>query len=158
MTSPLLEVRSRLQPALLPWLGTYTLANGAETPAFSVRAAGENLPTGTRVSGVEAVLQLHPALGPVRQYSDEEALGIWTLFLVDWEGSADLTAAAQKVIRTFPGSTYVEPNVPEGLGPRNQVRMTLRTQTVLPFVSRAHIVPPATTVAVAGVSPGLLVE
>lgn len=157
MTTPLLEIRTQLESELLPWLGEYTFANGATTPAFSVRAVGETLPTGTRVTGIEAVLQLHPQLGPVRQYQEEEALGDWTLFLVDWSGTADLTGAAQKVIREHPGSSYVEPNLPEGLGPKNQVRMTVRPKQTVAFTPRARVDAPAAGVAVGGSVPSVVV-
>lgn len=106
MANTVLELRGQLEAALLPWLGVYTLANGATTPAMSVRGVGQGMIAGTRVSGIEAVLQLHPVLDPVRQYQEEESIGEWTLYLVDWEGMSDLTGAAQKVIREFPGSSY----------------------------------------------------
>ena len=39
-----LTLRTELETVLVNYLGDYTLANGAKTPAISVRAAGESLP------------------------------------------------------------------------------------------------------------------
>lgn len=153
--SAVLELRQELEAALMGWLGTYTLANGATTPAFSVRAVGEAMTAGTRVSGIEAVLQLHPALAPARQYADEQAFGEWTLYLVDWDGSHDLTGAAQKVIALYPGTTYAEIRVPESVGPSNQLRLTVRTRQTLSFTPQAGVAAPAAGVSVAGNAPTL---
>lgn len=157
MANTVLELRAQLETALLPWLGIYTLANGATTPAMSVRGVGQGMIAGTRVSGIEAVLQLHPVLDPVRQYQDQEAIGEWSLYLVDWEGTSDLTGAAQKVIREFPASTYAELSVPEELGPSNQIKITIRPKFTMAFVSRGAAGPPAANVTIQGQVPSLIV-
>ena len=150
-----LTFRQQLEPVLLPWLGSYTLANGTVTPAFSVRAIGKGLAPGTTVSGVEAVLRLDPDLAPVSAYQSEEALATWTCYLVDWTGEEELTGAAQAVIDVFPGSTWSQLNVSEDVGPSNQVRLTIKQRQSLPHEPRAMIVIPAADVAFASPVPSV---
>lgn len=125
----ILTVRSQLATLLASYLGTYTLANGATTPAISVRDAGGSLAPGTTVSGIECVVMAEPLPQPVRQYREEHTIEIWTLYLVDWSGAnvARLREVAQRICWKFPGSQTFTVNVPRGVGPRNQIRVDVRT-------------------------------
>jgi len=122
-----LTLRTELETVLVNYLGDYTLANGAKTPAISVRAAGESLPPNTTVSGMEVVILREPELVPVRQYSNEQAFSRWTLYLVDWSGDASLQEVGGVLIREYPGSNAVLINVPRGVGPRSQMRVDIQT-------------------------------
>lgn len=122
-----LTLRTGIEQALEPLLGFYTLANQNTTPAISVRAVGESLPAGTTVSGMEVVIIRDPALAPVIQYQNEEAFRVWTLYLVGWSVDAPLSAAAGKLIYLYPGSSSYDVRVPEGMGPRAQKRVVIRT-------------------------------
>lgn len=122
-----LTLRTELETVLVNYLGDYTLANGAKTPAISVRAAGESLPPNTTVSGMEVVILREPELVPVRQYSREQAFSRWTLYLVDWSGDTSLQEVGGVLIREYPGSNAVLINVPRGVGPRSQMRVDIQT-------------------------------
>ena len=122
-----LTLRTELETVLVNYLGDYTLANGAKTPAISVRAAGESLPPNTTVTGLEVVILREPELLPVRQYSNEQAFSRWTLYLVDWTGDTSLQEVGGVLIREYPGSNAVAINVPRGVGPRSQMRVDIQT-------------------------------
>ena len=122
-----LTLRTELETVLVNYLGDYTLANGAQTPAISVRAAGESLPPNTTVTGMEVVILREPELVPVRQYSREQAFSRWTLYLVDWSGDTSLQEVGGVLISQYPGSNAVSINVPRGVGPRSQMRVDIQT-------------------------------
>ena len=122
-----LTLRTELETVLVNYLGDYTLANGAKTPAISVRAAGESLPPNTTVTGMEVVILREPELLPVRQYQREQAFSRWTLYLVDWSGDTSLQEVGGVLIREYPGSNAVLINVPRGVGPRSQMRVDIQT-------------------------------
>lgn len=122
-----LTLRTELETVLVNYLGDYTLANGAKTPAISVRAAGESLPPNTTVTGMEVVILREPELVPVRQYQREEAFSRWTLYLVDWSGDTSLQEVGGVLISQYPGSNAVSINVPRGVGPRSQMRVDIQT-------------------------------
>lgn len=122
-----LTLRTELETVLVNYLGDYTLANGAKTPAISVRAAGESLPPNTTVTGMEVVILREPELVPVRQYQREQAFSRWTLYLVDWSGDTSLQEVGGVLIREYPGSNAVLINVPRGVGPRSQMRVDIQT-------------------------------
>ena len=122
-----LTLRTELETVLVNYLGDYTLANGAKTPAISVRAAGESLPPNTTVTGMEVVILREPELLPVRQYSNEQAFSRWTLYLVDWSGDTSLQEVGGVLVREYPGSNAVLINVPRGVGPRSQMRVDIQT-------------------------------
>ena len=123
----LLSLRTALETTLVDVLGSYTLANGVSTPAISVRAAGESLLPGTRVSGLECVIVREPELIPVRQYQKEQGFSRWTLYLVDWSGDTSLQEVGGVLSREDPGSNAVLINVPRGVGPRSQMRVDIQT-------------------------------
>jgi len=123
----LLSLRTAIETTLVDQLGTYRLANGASTPAISVRAPGESLPPGTTVHGLEVVIVREPELVPVRQYQNEQAFSRWTLYLVDWSGDASLQEVAGRLLWSYPGSNAVSINVPRGVGPRSQMRVDITT-------------------------------
>lgn len=125
--STILSLRTEVETTLVDVLGTYTLANGVTTPAISVRAAGESLPPNTTVQGLECVIVREPELEVVRQYKQEQAFSIWTLYLVDWNGDESLQEIAGRLIWAYPGSNAVTINVPRGVGPRSQMRVDIRT-------------------------------
>ena len=122
-----LTLRTELETVLVNYLGDYTLANGAKTPAISVRAAGESLPPNTTVTGMEVVILREPELVPVRQYQREQAFSLWTLYLVDWSGDTSLQEVGGVLIAEYPGSNAVLINVPRGVGPRSQMRVDIQT-------------------------------
>jgi hypothetical protein len=120
----LLTLRSGLTTLLAADLGTYLLGNNAETPAISVRTPGQGRPPYKAVHGLEAVLEQIPDSSPLRQYSQEELLRTWTVYLLAWDGS-DPTPAAAKIAAAYPGSTLTVLQVPAELGPPRQVRLTI---------------------------------
>lgn len=124
----ILSLRTELETTLVDVLGTYTLANGATTPAISVRDVGGSLPAGTHVTGLECVILREPELVPIRQYSKEHAFSRWTLYLVMWtETGVNLQEIAGRLLWAYPGSNAVSINVPQGVGPRHQMRVDLQT-------------------------------
>lgn len=121
------DLRTQLETTLVDVLGTYTLANGVKTPALSVRAVGESLPAGQRVTGLECIIVREPALEVIRQYRREQAISRWTVYLVDWAGDTSLKEIAEQVVYLYPGSSCTSVNVPNGVGPRSQMRLELQT-------------------------------
>lgn len=153
--STALELRQQLEPVLLPWLGQYTLANGIETPAFSVRAAGQSRAPGTTVTGVEAVLALDPTLSRSSGYRAQEGFPVWTCYLVDWSGAEDLTGAALAVIGAFPGTTYAQLSVSEDVGPTNQVRLTIPERQSMTADGRVAVGVPESGLALGTATPSV---
>lgn len=121
------DLRVQLEVTLSSVLGTYFLANGATTPAIAVRGWGESLPPGTKVTGVECVIIRDPEPEELRQYKEQVAFHRWTLFLVDWSGTASLQEVAGRVLWAWPGSNATPIQVPKGVGPRGQMRVDLLT-------------------------------
>ena len=121
----LLELRTELEILLAAKLGTYTLPNGATTPAISVRSSGENLPTGTTATGLEVVIIRDPDLTPIPQYADAGALRNWTVFLIDWSESVDLEPIGAYMIEAFAGTQISTVAVPRTGGPQNQMRVSI---------------------------------
>lgn len=120
-------LRNQVQSALSSLLGTYTLGNGSTTPACSVRGYGESLPGKTTVSGLECIILREPDLKEQLQYANVEATRIWSVFLIDWGGTGVINRAAGKLIYTFPGASAENVSVLEGLGPKAQKRVRIRT-------------------------------
>lgn len=122
-----LTLRTELETTLVDVLGVYRLANGAATPAISVRATGESLPAGTTVTGLECVIVRDPELVPIRQYSKEHAFTRWTLYLVQWsDEGVSLQEVAGRLLWAYPGSNAISINVPQGVGPRAQMRVDIQ--------------------------------
>jgi len=122
----LLDVRAALSTLLGDYIGTYTLTNGATTPAVAVRAIGEARKTGTEVAGMELIIERDPDTIQVQTQGQSPTLYEWTIWLVSWDESS-LDAPAEAVVAAF-ANVEVEPiRVPEGSGPSNQIRISLQT-------------------------------
>jgi hypothetical protein len=122
-----LALRTALQSLLSSALGTYTLGNGTTTAAVHVRSVGEARSSNVTVSGMEMVIVRDPELDPIPQYKNPKAFRRWTVYLVDWGGSADLKAAAALVLDSYSNTTIETLSVPEAVGPRNQMRLQIQT-------------------------------
>ena len=120
----LLALRGTLSTALANRLGTYTLPNGATTPAISVRDPGDGISAGTSVSGLEVVIISVPELELVSQYQSSPYLQTWTVFLVDW-GGGDMEGAVALVQAGFAGTTATSLNLTEDLGPKRQTQLRI---------------------------------
>jgi hypothetical protein len=123
-----LELRNALAALLTASLGTYTLGNGSTTPAISVRAVGERRPVDTTVTGLEVVIVRDPELTPVEVYKEPGAFREWTVYLIDWSDATSLEAPAAAVVAAYPGTLVQTANVPKGIGPQNQMELTIRFQ------------------------------
>lgn len=123
----ILQLRTELETLLVNNLGVYTLSNGTETPAVAVRAIGERSLPGTTVSGVEMILIRDPELEPIDQYSNQAAFRTWTIYLVDWDNNQDLESPAARILEQYPGTTITQVLVPEGVGPKHQLRLAVQT-------------------------------
>ena len=130
------ELRDDLQSLLTAVLGTYTLANGATTPAVTVRADADGLAAGTKVSGLELVINRHPVQDPVRQYLRETCAETWEVWLLAWSDAAQIREAAATIVKAYPGTTAQVITVPEGWGPKRQVKLDLLNPLDLPLVLR----------------------
>lgn len=122
-----LALRTAVETSLEDVLGLYTLSNGTTTPAISVRSTGETLPGGTKVSGLEAIVIREPELQEARVYKDALAIRRWSVYLIDWSGEGDLEAAAALLVHDFGGARTFPVFVPEGAGPRSQMRVVIPT-------------------------------
>jgi hypothetical protein len=129
--SVLLGLRASLEQILVDQLGTYTLVNGATTPAVRVSSPDDRRQPGTIVSGVELVIVKEPTLVPVRQYEQERPLAEWTLYLVGWDLNSDITYCSALIQNSFAGCTTERVTVPDGVGPQNQIKVTLLQGTYL---------------------------
>tara|TARA_R110000868_G_scaffold375260_1_gene639748 strand:+ start:342 stop:803 length:462 start_codon:yes stop_codon:yes gene_type:complete len=126
-----LSLRSALEATISSNLGTYTLANGTTTPAVTVREYGEAPPPGQTVTGLEMVIIRSPELNPLLQQENEVAFQTWNVFLVDWAGGTNLEECAGRLIWAFPGTTAVRIDVPAQLGPKNQMRVDIRSMNTI---------------------------
>jgi hypothetical protein len=124
----LLTIRNELVTALAGRLGTYTLANGSTTPAVRCSDPQETRYPGTFVDGLELVLLRSPAMTVVRQYQEEFAIAEWTAFLVNWDGDDKALEAAKVVANEIPGTDIERQEIPAGIGPQDQYRLTLRSR------------------------------
>jgi hypothetical protein len=120
-----LTLRSQVAAVLTGVIGTYTLGNGSTTAAISVRKIGVGLAQGTTVSGLEVVIVQEPDLQSVSEYREPNSQELWTVYLVDWGTTVDMKAAGKKIVKGFPGSEVSTISVPEGVGPRNQLRCSI---------------------------------
>ena len=120
----ILALRGALATALTNHLGTYTLGNGATTPAIVVRDPGQGISAGTTVSGLEVVISSVPELEQQAQYTSSPFVQTWNVFLMDW-GGADLEGAAALVQSGFPGTTAVILAVTEDIGPKRQTQLRI---------------------------------
>jgi hypothetical protein len=120
-------LRSQIAAALAGDLGTYTLLNGATTPAISVRPEGQRLAAGTTASGLEVVILSEPRLSPVGAYLQQESLREFIVFLVGWDDTANITAAAERLIYLFPGTVWQEIPIAKRIGPTNQARVIIQS-------------------------------
>jgi len=126
----LLDLRAALSDLLSSDLGTYTLANGATTPAIAVRAIGEARKTGTTVSGMELIIERDPDTIQVQTQGQSPSVYEWTIWLVSWDESS-LAVPAAKLVAAFPNVEAEPIKVPEGSGPSNQIRISLQTGQAL---------------------------
>lgn len=123
-----LTLRDELASLLTASLGTYTLSNGATTPAVSVRAVGRPMTPGTTVSGLELIVQRDPKPISIVQYRLPTAFAEWTLYLVQWgDASGEITAAAQLISETYSGVVIEPLTIPPAIGPTHQLRVTIQT-------------------------------
>lgn len=120
-----LTLRSQVAAVLTGVIGTYTLGNSSTTPAISVRKIGEGLAPGTTVSGLEVVIVQEPDLQAVSEYREPNSQELWTVYLVGWGAAVDMKAAGKKIVKGFPGAEVSTISVPEGVGPRNQLRCNI---------------------------------
>lgn len=126
MAITVLQLRQSVATALSGLVGTYTLANGATTPALAVRSPGEPRTPGTKVSGMEVLIVEDPDMSRVvRGYRESDAIRSWDVFLVAWSDSTRLEPAVTALLAAFPGATVQDVPVPENAGPRNQKRLTI---------------------------------
>jgi hypothetical protein len=123
-----LELRNALAALLTASLGTYTLGNGSTTPAISVRAVGERRPVDTTVTGMEVVIVRDPELTPLDAYRAPGSFREWTVYLIDWSDATSLEAPAAAVVAAYPGTLVRAASVPKGVGPQNQMELTIRFQ------------------------------
>lgn len=122
-----LALRTLVQATLGDVLGTYTLANGVETPAISVRPPGVTLERNQRVEGLECVLIAEPEPIELRQYQQQVAFHRWTVQLLDWDGTSPLKQAAGLLLWSFPGSEAAQVPTGRNAGPLAQMRVFLQT-------------------------------
>jgi hypothetical protein len=122
-----LELRTEIAAALADDLGTYTLPNGATTPAISVRPEGQRLAAGTTAAGLEVVILSEPRLSPVGAYLQQDDRLEFIVFLVGWDDTADITAAAETLIFLFPDTVWQEIPLAKRIGPPNQARVIIPT-------------------------------
>jgi len=106
-------------------LGTYTFTDGAQIPAIAVLFAGEHLPPGTTVEGVEVTITALPnGYGPQLTYSSTILNPTWRIYIAGWQSAATLQAMAQRIIALLPGATAtpLQGDPPgEGIGVIDQV-------------------------------------
>lgn len=121
-----LTLRAQIAAALAEDLGSYTLLNGETTPAISVRPEGQALAAGTVAAGLEVVILAEPRLSPVGAYLQQEAIREFIVFLVGWDDTAEITVAAEKLIRLFPGTEWQEIPINKRVGPTNQARVIIQ--------------------------------
>jgi len=121
----ILSLRTALETTISSSLGTYTLANGSTTPAVTVRDYGDSPPPGQTVTGVELIIIRSPDLKPLLQFENQQVYETWSVYLVDWTGGTNLEDCVGKIIYAFPGTTAVRVNVPEQIGPRHQMALTI---------------------------------
>lgn len=124
-----LALRTAVETTLVDLLGVYALPNGQSCPAIAVRADGEKLPAGWRVTGMECVLHWQPIPQPLRQYGGQVAFNVWVADLVAWSAAVDLPVATARLLSQWPGSRYSELSFGRNAGPLSGRRVVLPENT-----------------------------
>ena len=120
----LLALRNSLASELSTYLGTYTLGNGATTPAIVVRNPGEGIGAGISVAGLEVVLSSVPELTQELQYKNSPFAQMWQVDLIDW-GGGSMEQATALIQSGYPGTTAQVVSLVEDRGPKRQTRLSI---------------------------------
>lgn len=118
-------------------LGTYTFPNGATRPAVAVLAAGEQLPPGTTVDGIELVITAVPRHAERLLLSGGVLTNpTWRIYVTGWRSIASMQPVVNRIVLLLPGATSsgIDGDPPgEGIGVVDQVVIRWTNPTV--FVS-----------------------
>ena len=122
-----LAFRSLLATALATYLGSYQLPNGSVTPALAVRGSGDLLTPGTKVSGLEVVIDAEPRdQRRIPSYNNEKSISTWRVVMTDWANSGQLKTIGTQLAATFPGTTISTPRKDApGIGFRSQLELEI---------------------------------
>jgi hypothetical protein len=110
--------------AIADGLGTYTFKDGTTAPAMVPLFAGEQLPPGTKVDGIEVSITRLPLYGPRATYDSVMLNPTFRIYVAAWSNADTLQAMAERVMALLPGATArtIEGDPPgEGIGVIDQV-------------------------------------
>jgi hypothetical protein len=110
--------------AIADGLGTYTFKDGTTAPAMVPLFAGESLPPGTTMDGIEVSISRLPMYGPRTLYSGVLLNPTFRIYVAAWGAADTLQAMAERVMALLPGATAraMDGDPPgEGIGVIDQV-------------------------------------
>lgn len=105
-------------------LGTYTFADGTTAPAMVPLFAGQTMPAGTTVDGIEISISRLPMYGPQALYDGVLLNPTFRIYVAAWGAADTLQAMAERVMALLPGATAraMEGDPPgDGIGVVDQV-------------------------------------
>ncbi|MEB3169338.1 MAG: hypothetical protein VKK97_11495 [Synechococcaceae cyanobacterium] len=105
-------------------LGTYTFKDGTTAPAMVPLFAGESLPPGTTIDGIEISISRLPLYGPQALYDGVMLNPTFRIYVAAWGDASTLQAMVERVMALLPGATgrSIEGDKPgAGLGVIDQV-------------------------------------
>ena len=105
-------------------LGSYTFADGTVLPAMAPVFAGQSLPPGTQVEGIEISISRMPLYGPQPTYESVLTNPTFRIYVAAWSAADTLQAMAERVMALLPGATSraIEGDPPgDGIGVIDQV-------------------------------------
>lgn len=122
------QLKDRLLTLLSEDLGTYTLIGvTTPTPAISIRAVGDTLPTDRTFQGLEVIILKYP---PNRKaepvYGGIRRVVTWQIFMVQHSsGDQTLESAVRKVEAAFPNVVVVSTDIDRQRNIREQVAVRI---------------------------------
>lgn len=95
-------------------LGTYHFDNGDTAPALTILRPNQSVEGVERIEGIECIIGRYPDGGTTPfltgGHSDHRT---WRIWLIEYEGSAGITEAADRIAAILPGSTYSDVGTPD---------------------------------------------
>lgn len=86
-------------------LGAYTFKDGTTTPAMVPLFAGESLPAGFTIDGIEITISRLPLYGPQALYDGVLLNPTFRIYVAAWGDASTLQSMAERVMALLPGAT-----------------------------------------------------
>jgi hypothetical protein len=125
------EFRRQIAELLAEQLGTYTLENGATTPALTVAHTGDSL-ADLPTTGLEVIIRAVPeSEKAVVTYGQNQPQQTWQLFLRQWHGPNTITAAKHALEAAYLGTTCITLKIPKDKDFRELISVKIHNEMAI---------------------------